>query len=326
MIRKSGFLLLLISLSTLVRAQPPAEKKPLLKTIIIDPGHGGKDQGAPGLVSTEAQVCLEIGMKLGKELEQQIPGVKILYTRTSDILPGNKPTKGEALRYRASFANQSGADLFIAIHCNAAGKRPGGWYEKRIVGYDTKTSVVGKGRKKHKVTQKIPIYENFYHVNEAKGTETYLWAARETDDKVNNLIGEFSSASDSSSVEAPENDPVILALKNIYLKKYFRSSLELANYVQAEFEKAGRINRGVKQRNNEGIWVLHATGMPSILIETGFITNKEEEEYLNSNAGQQEIVSNIAASVNNYIEYLDKKRKGLIPADTKPADPPKKSF
>jgi len=218
MIRKSGFLLLLISLSTVVRAQPPAEKKPLLKTIIIDPGHGGKDQGAPGLISTEAQVCLEIGMKLGKELERQIPSVKILYTRTSDILPGNKPTKDEALRYRATFANQSGADLFIAIHCNAAGKRPGGWYEKRIVGYDTKISFTGKGKRKRKVTQKIPIYENFYHVNEAKGTETYLWAARETKDKTDNLIGEFSSASDSSGVEAPENDPVILALKNIYLK------------------------------------------------------------------------------------------------------------
>jgi len=59
--------------------------------------------------------------------------------------------------------------------------------------------------------------------------------------------------------------------------------------VQEEFTKSGRENEGVLQRD-KGIQVLQATGMPSVLIETGFLTNKEEEEYLNSEKGQDEVV------------------------------------
>src|SRR5688572_16513813 len=95
----------------------PDRKKPV-QTIIIDPGHGGKDQGAPGLFSTEAKVSLEVALKLGKSIEQNFPGIKVLYTRTTDVLAGNKPDKNSSLRWRADFANQSNADLFISIHCN----------------------------------------------------------------------------------------------------------------------------------------------------------------------------------------------------------------
>ena len=80
--------------------------------------------------------------------------------------------------------------------------------------------------------------------------------------------------------------------------------------MQDEFTNTGRINRGVKQRNDVGIWVLHATGMPSILVETGFITNKEEEEYLNSPEGQQEIVKDISNAVKKYFEGLENQKKG----------------
>jgi len=93
----------------------------------------------------------------------------------------------------------------------------------------------------------------------------------------------------------------------IYAQYYFRKSLSLANYVQDEFKDAERIDRGVKQRNDKGIWVLQATGMPSILIEIGFISNKEEEQYLTSESGQQEIVSNIFAAIRKYKEKLESK-------------------
>jgi N-acetylmuramoyl-L-alanine amidase len=65
----------------------------------------------------------------------------------------------------------------------------------------------------------------------------------------------------------------------------------------------------VKQRNEKGIWVLQATGMPSILVETGFITNKQEEEYLNSNDGQQEIVGNIMSALHRYKRDLESLNK-----------------
>jgi N-acetylmuramoyl-L-alanine amidase len=70
--------------------------------------------------------------------------------------------------------------------------------------------------------------------------------------------------------------------------------------------KGGRFSRGVKQRNEKGIWVLQATGMPSVLVETGFITDKDEEEYLNSEKGQNEIVDNLTSALANYIASKEK--------------------
>ncbi len=73
-----------------------AQTKPaaLLKTLIIDPGHGGIDPGAKGSFSTEADVSLEVALKFGKALEKEFPDLKIVYTRTTDM-PGNKKNKKE---------------------------------------------------------------------------------------------------------------------------------------------------------------------------------------------------------------------------------------
>ena len=280
-----------------------------VRTIIIDPGHGGSDQGAAGLISTEAQLNLAIAKKLGEQIEKEIPNVKILFTRTTDIFPGNSPTKKDGDRYRATFANQSKADLFISIHCNSAGKAAGGWYEKRVSGYTNKTKWVGKGKKRRKTTVKVPEYETVYVPNEARGTETFIWAAHETNHK-----GQFvaDQAAEYASVEmegGPEsNDPVMDALKLIYTKKFFIKSMQLAEMVQQQFEQAGRVNRGVKQRNDVGIWVLHATGMPSVLVETGFISNKEEEQYLNSEEGQTQIATQITGAVKQYFSATETPR------------------
>ena len=78
--------------------------------------------------------------------------------------------------------------------------------------------------------------------------------------------------------------------------------------MEDEFKKAGRLSKGVKQRNHKGIWVLQATGMPSILVETGFVTNKEEEEYLVSESGQDEIAGNILEAVKRYKRDLESNR------------------
>ena len=96
------------------------------------------------------------------------------------------------------------------------------------------------------------------------------------------------------------------AFQLLYAKKYFESSLHFANLIEAEFVKEGRFSRGVKQRNDKGIWVLQATGMPSVLVETGFISDKDEEEYLDSEKGQNEIVSNITDALANYIASKEK--------------------
>jgi N-acetylmuramoyl-L-alanine amidase len=306
MLKKTLFLLpclfLLLSLLSFTTEKPAP-----VKTIIIDPGHGGADQGADGLVSTEAQITLALSKKLGEKIASELPGIKVLFTRTTDIIPGNGRNKTEGLRYRANFANESKADLFISIHCNSAGRSPGGWNERHVAGYTEKESYVGRGKKRHLVTTKVPYYETVYVTNDSKGTETYIWTAKENSHK-EQLVGgnaEFASFEDDSTAAGGDNDPVFNALKLIYTQKYFKKSLKLAELVQNEFEKRGRINRGVKQRNEKGIWVLHATGMPSILVEAGFISNKEEEAYMNSEQGQEEIVNDMLNAIKTYIASLE---------------------
>ena len=275
-------------------APVPVQRKGV-KTIIIDPGHGGKDPGARGVITTEAKICLSVSLKLGKAIEERFPGIKILYTRTTDIIPGNKADKNQGLRYRAEFANQSGGDLFIAIHVNSAPK-----IKHRVAaGYKW----VGKGKKR----RKVQTYRYYTTPNPAHGTETFIWAADRSEDKSGTITPDDEFGEDDSTITIPDmNDPVMKAFQLLYAKKYFESSLHFANLIEAEFVKEGRFSRGVKQRNDKGIWVLQATGMPSVLIETGFISDKEEEKYLDSDKGQAEIVQNITDALANYIALKEK--------------------
>ncbi len=311
--RKTILSLCLAASCLLIFSQLEAQSgKNAIRTVIIDPGHGGKDPGARGLFSTEAQVALEISRKLGKALEAEFPQIKFLYTRTEDVLPGNARTVAEGLRARAEFANQSRGDLFISIHLNATGQRAGGWYAKRVVGHKPKVVYVGKGRKRKKKTIQQPIYESYYVKNTRVGTETYIWAADRSDDKSAYIDVEDESGEDSTAVDVNNildlNSPEAKIRAQLYTKYFFKNSAQLASYVEEEFAKEGRQSFGVKQRNNKGIWVLQATGMPSILVETGFITNKEEEEYLNSDKGQQEVVETVVNAFRRYKSELENAR------------------
>lgn len=299
-----------------------ASKKPL-RTIIIDPGHGGLDPGARGLLASESNVALAVSLKLGDTIAKAFPDIKIVYTRTTDILPGNSSTIEAGLKYRANLANDSHGDLFIAIHCNSAGKRPGGWYERRVIGKIPKYKTVKKGKKTYKKTYYEYQYENVWVENKATGTETYLWAVSKNDAKISSLSKnseEYGEIDSTSTLTLPDpSDPSEKARMLIYAQNYFRKSLSLADFVEKQFEKTGRIIRGVKQRNDKGIWVLQATAMPSVLIEIGFISNKEEEEYITSEEGQKEIVGDIFAALKKYKEKLENKPKDNEPEAEKKA-------
>lgn len=304
-------LILASSFFTVVLCQE--SKKKSLKTIIIDPGHGGLDPGARGTMESEANVALQVSLKLGDTIAKAFPDLKIVYTRTTDIVPGNKTSIEAGLLYRANLANESGGDLFIAIHCNSAGKRPGGWYERRVVGKTPHTKTVKKGKKTYKKTYYEYQYENVWVENKPTGTETYLWAVSKNDSKVNSVIknNDYTGEIDSTStLTLPDpSDPNEKVRMLIYAQNYFRKSLTLADYIQEEFKDAGRVDRGVKQRNDKGIWVLQATAMPSILVEIGFISNIEEEKYITSKKGQDEIVKNIFTAFKKYKEKQDSKSK-----------------
>jgi N-acetylmuramoyl-L-alanine amidase len=293
----------------LLDAQPA---KPVLSTIIVDPGHGGVDPGAKGQLNTEANVSLSIALKLGKALEAEFPNTKIIYTRTTDELPGGLTDKNEANRFRAQMANEARGDLYISIHANAAGKKAGGWYARRRVG----TKKV-KNRKGKLVS--VPVYENYYQKNHQHGTETFIWAADRNVFKTEAITmteEEGGEASDDSTDILDMNSPEAMVRAQLYEKKFFAKSLQLATLVEEEFVKSGRVSRGVKQRNEKGIWVLQATGMPSVLVETGFVTNTEEEEYINSEKGQEEIVNAILSAVKRYYAWLEENKSSTGSSNT----------
>jgi N-acetylmuramoyl-L-alanine amidase len=284
---------------TSFRVAPPTITNPrqnTLHTIVIDAGHGGKDFGAKGAYSYEKNITLAIALKLQATLQQAMPDVKIVMTRTTDIF--------DDPRVKANKANAAKGDLFLCIHCNSA---PAIRHSEQT-GYKTETYYTGKGKKKKKHTKQVPAYRYWTTPNPATGTETYIWAADRNDNKEVAMRENESLYMDSTTAQqVGDFDPGAPETKMYYTLKtqqYFQRSANLALDVENEFIKIGRTSREAKQRG-VGIWVLQATNMPSILVETGFISNPEEEEYLNSVDGQQQICNAIANAVQHYKTALE---------------------
>src|SRR4051794_34363156 len=285
---------------------PKQVQKPALRTIIIDAGHGLPDPGAEGKYSTESQLTLAIAMKVGEQLKTLLPDCKIIYTRTDEDLPEGLQDKNVANRLRAKRANESHGDLFIAIHVNSMEDH----YSKTVIGHKKETYYVysGKGSKRKKIakTRTVPIYKYTKLPCEISGTETYIWAVAKNDQKKQFVSDnqDFSGEQTDSSYQYFDS-PETKIMASVRTQRYFDRSLLLASYVEDEFKKEGRTSWGVKQRNYEGIWVLQATAMPSILVETGFICNPEEEDYLNSEKGQNEVTYAVTRAVLRYKQYLE---------------------
>ncbi|MBS1744726.1 MAG: N-acetylmuramoyl-L-alanine amidase [Bacteroidetes bacterium] len=288
-----GFLsifLFLNSFRSISQANTPPGQD-LLRTIVIDAGHGGKDFGAKGAYSYEKDITLAIALKLQTTLQKAMPDVKIVMTRTTDIF--------DDPRVKAEKANAAKGDLFLCIHCNSAADIR----HSEVTGYKTQTYYTGKGSKRKKHTRKVPTYRVWYTPNPATGTETYIWAADRNDNKEVAMQENESLYLDSATAkQIGEFDPGSPEKKIYYTLKtqqYFQRSASLAKDVENEFIKIGRTSREAKQRG-VGIWVLQATAMPSILVETGFISNPSDEDYLNSATGQQQICDAITNAVLHY--------------------------
>lgn len=296
----ASFSIALFSFADNKSTSAPAPKQKVVRTIVIDAGHGGSDAGAKGAYSYEKDICLAISLKLQQQMAKDHPDIKLLMTRTTDSYP--------ALHTRANYANNNKGDLFLCIHVNAA---PPKKYSE-MTGYKTVTSYVGKGKKRKKVTKKVPQYKTWTTPNPAKGTETYIWGAHKNEDKEVAMRENAPMMSEDNFEnnygQIDPNSPEFVALSLIKTKQFFKRSATLAGFVQDEFAKVGRIDRDVRQRS-VGIWVLQATAMPSVLVETGYITNRSEEDYLNSKEGQQEIAESISRAVKTYIQWLEKQQQ-----------------
>jgi N-acetylmuramoyl-L-alanine amidase len=295
-----GGLLLIGSLNNECAAQ--AKK---LKTIVVDAGHGGSDPGAHGIYdgtlgSYEKDVTLEISMKLIAELKKRLPDVKIVPTRTTDVF--------DNVKIKAEKANEAKGDLFLCIHADSGPVKTG----RRQIGTKTVTKYkvywTGKGRRREKHSEPYDVevaeYENYKIPMTANGTTVYIFAAGKTDDKLDAIMDNDTNTEDSAYNNFNFNSPEGRQLAQIYAKLYQEKSDLIATLVNDEVEATGRRALGVKQRQ-KGIWVLSATKMPAILIETGYINNPEDEKYINSPKGQQELAEAITKAVIKYKAHLE---------------------
>lgn len=317
MIKQTLFFFLTASLSITVFSfmkddnKRESRKRQVLKTIIVDAGHGimpnGGHNGAKGSYSYEDEICLAVSKEVVKNFHSELPEIKIIESRPTE--------KITAIHRRAEIANQNNGDLFICIHVNAA--VPQRHTEK--IGSKTVTYYVGKGKNRKKKTKEVPQYRTYTTSNPAKGTETYIWGSHKNEDKEiamrenAPMLQEDDFKKNYGDVDP--NSPEFIALSLLKTKQFFKRSATLAGYVQDEFGKVGRVDRDVRQRG-VGIWVLQATAMPSILVETGYITNRSEEDYLNSKTGQKEIADCIIRAVKTYITWLEKQQQDMETGST----------
>jgi len=292
-------------------------QKQKLRKIVIDAGHGGSDIGATGKYSNEAEVTLAVALELQKMIEQELPDVEVYMTRTTDVF--------DKVTLKANKANDAGGDLFISIHCNwAPGQR-----HSEFTGYKTSTYTKGKGKKKKTYTRKEKQYRTWVSPSAVKGTETYIWAINKAIQKEKALRDHESMFMDSVTANELKDfnpdDPEKMIMYSVKLKQFFDRSASLALTVEEEFIKQGRNSRGAQQRRDKGIWVLQAVAMPAILVETGFISNPEEEDYLNSKTGQQEIAEAITKAVKRYKFTLENKgiKQGSVNPDAPQTSTPK---
>ena len=240
-----------------------------LKTIVIDAGHGGRAAGALGAYSMEKNITLALALKLQTAVQKELKDVNVLMTRTSDVFVNNG--------LRAVMANENKANIYVSLHCNSLSNI------RKVVNGKT-VSVPNRSGKGVLLL-----------VNTFRRSGEQVAAIRE------NEFAEEEKAYSNRPIK--ELDPVEAMVLNTYRDKYRKQSIHLADLLNNEFvQNDGRRSEGLRE---QVLFVLDHTAMPSVLVETGFINNPEEEDYLNSDEGQAEIVNSIVRAIKQYKRELE---------------------
>ena len=250
-----------------------------LKTVIIDAGHGQYpppgvgghySRGASGSYSNERDVTLAIALKLQTAIEKELSDVKVVLTRTTD--------EDVSWEKRSEIANESHGDVFISIHCNSLPDRVEYSHGRRIHVPDRS----GKGV--------LLLVYGFHRTKEEESV-------------IRKKLNEDEAVDESGNGGGDPNDPTTVILMNAIKTKYRKQSIHLADLINNEFvDHDGRHSDGVIE---QGVLVLCHSAMPSVLVETGFINNPDDEAYLNSQAGQDEIVASIVRALTSYKKEVE---------------------
>lgn len=269
-LKKYSCIFFILSICILISSFVPITKPAFtVRTVVIDPGHGGKDPGCHGSKYKEKDIALAVSLKLGNYIEEHMKDVKVVYTRKTDVFV--------ELQERAEIANRAKADLFICIHCNSACVR-----DKKL-----RRDVCNE---------------------EANGAETYVMGIKNEKGKLDVAKRENSAILlEDNYVKKyngfdPNSDESYIIM-SMFTDTYLTQSLSFASKIQKQYgTRAGRVDKGVKR---ESLWVLWRTYMPSVLTEIGFLTNPEEELFLGSPRGQDYIASGIFRAFREYKDELE---------------------
>ena len=242
-----------------------------LRTVVIDPGHGGKDPGALGLYKAstgyhEKDIVLSVSLLLGKKIEKAFPDVKVMYTRTTDVFI----TRND----RAKMANTY-ADLFISVHCNG---------NSNVNAYGTSVHILGP-KSKHKENQ-----TDYFATNQGVAQRR------------NNLMVIDGDEVKSTAIDVSQTSDHISS--SLQWKAIYESSLLFATEVIDKLIKAPLTPRGIVL-DQEVVDVLAFTSRPAVLLELGFVTNARDYSYLKTAAGQEEIAERLFQAFAAYKPIYD---------------------
>lgn len=264
--RKSWFLIVAFLLSLPVLADKPY-------TVVLDAGHGGKDPGAVGKFSQEKDLNLSLVLAVGKQLNEQYPDVKVVYTRSTDVfIP---------LQQRADVANKNNADLFISIHTNSAESKAPCGVETFILGTEKMEKNLDVAMRENAVIKLESDYKTTYQGFDPNSIDSYI-------------------------------------MFELMQNSYMDQSLQFAEQIQKRF--TGHLNREDRGVRQAAFWVLLKTACPSVLFEMGFISNPEEERYLNQPASMAQMANAIVNAFGAYTHKQAVKKETLETVKEEPAE------
>lgn len=250
--------ILAVSTALFLAIPMPAQKKSAdmrLRTVVIDPGHGGKDAGciSRDKKTYEKNITLDIGKRLAQKIAAAYPDVEVKMTRSKDVFV--------ELENRAVFANKAGANLFISIHVNSVEKgTTANGYSIHCLGQSSR-----KGNDLYSKNLDLVKRENAVIMLEDNYETTYQGF--------------------------DPNDPQSSIIFSLMQNAHLGNSLSFAEDVAAAMGNSPiRNSRGVSQ---DPFWVLWRTAMPSVLVEVGFITNPDDLSTLRSEKGRDGIADNL---------------------------------
>lgn len=223
-------------------------------TIVIDPGHGGKDPGAIGVAGyREKNIVLAISKKLAQAINQQ-KGFHAILTRTGDYYI--------SLRQRLALARRDKADMFIAIHADAF---------------------------RHRHASGVSIYA----LSQRGATsEAARWLAKR--ENASELMGGVDLYDQSHLLRS--------VLINLSQSATIRASLRIGDDVMNAIQSFAKLHHNRVEQ--AAFVVLKSPDIPSLLVETGFISNPNEEKRLSDSVYQQQLAQAITRGVRQYFSYF----------------------